>query len=84
MRVIECLRRAPAILRTNSNYRWFIISRMLTRVGQIAEPFYLIYPTEALGCRLASRGSSWQCVRLPARCRACCGVVSATGTAISS
>jgi len=49
MRVIEGLRRAPSILRTNGNYRWFIISRMLTRAGMIAEPFYLIYATEALG-----------------------------------
>jgi MFS family permease len=49
MRVIEGLRRAPAILRANANYRWFIISRMLTRVGQIAEPFYIIYAIEKLG-----------------------------------
>lgn len=49
MRVIEGLRRAPAIMRANANYRWFIISRMLTRVGQIAEPFYIIYAIEALG-----------------------------------
>lgn len=49
MRVIEGLRRAPAILRSNSNYRWFIIARMLTRSGQIAEPFYIIYASEALG-----------------------------------
>ena len=49
MRVIEGLRRAPALMRANANYRWFIISRMLTRVGQIAEPFYIIYATEALG-----------------------------------
>ena len=48
MRVIEGLRRAPAIMRGNANYRWFIISRMLTRVGQIAEPFYIIYAIEAL------------------------------------
>jgi MFS family permease len=48
MRVIEGLRRAPAIMRANANYRWFIISRMLTRVGQIAEPFYIIYAVEAL------------------------------------
>jgi MFS family permease len=49
MRVIEGLRRAPAIMRANANYRWFIISRMLTRVGQIAEPFYIIYAIEELG-----------------------------------
>jgi MFS family permease len=48
LRVIEGLRRAPAIMREHANYRWFIIARMLTRVGQIAEPFYLIYATEAL------------------------------------
>ncbi len=49
MRVIEGLRRAPTILRENSNYRWFIIARMLTRAGQIAEPFYIIYASEVLG-----------------------------------
>ncbi len=49
MHVIEGLRRAPVIMRANANYRWFIISRMLTRVGQIAEPFYIIYAIEALG-----------------------------------
>jgi MFS family permease len=49
MRVIEGLRRAPTIMRANANYRWFIIARMLTRVGQIAEPFYIIYAIEALG-----------------------------------
>jgi MFS family permease len=48
MRVIEGLRRAPILIRQNPNYRWFIISRMLARVGQIAEPFYVIYATEAL------------------------------------
>jgi MFS family permease len=36
-------------MREHANYRWFIISRMLTRGGQIAEPFYLLYATEALG-----------------------------------
>jgi MFS family permease len=49
LRMIEGLRRAPAIMREHSNYRWFIVSRMLTRGGQIAEPFYLLYATEALG-----------------------------------
>src|SRR6266508_340899 len=49
LRVTEGLRRAPAIMHANANYRWFIISRMLTRVGQIAEPFYIIYAIEALG-----------------------------------
>ncbi|MFL5803311.1 MAG: MFS transporter, partial [Roseiflexaceae bacterium] len=48
LRVIEGLRRAPTILREHANYRWFIVARMLTRVGQIAEPFYLIYATETL------------------------------------
>src|SRR6266508_4960926 len=48
LRVTEGLRRAPAIMHANANYRWCIISRMLTRVGQIAEPFYIIYATEAL------------------------------------
>ena len=48
-RLSDVLRRAPQILRANANYRWFIVSRMLTRVGQIAEPFYLVYATEALG-----------------------------------
>ena len=36
-------------MRANPNYRWFIISRMLTRIGQIAEPFYIIYASEELG-----------------------------------
>jgi MFS family permease len=49
LRLGEALRRAPAILREHDNYRRFIISRMLTRAGQIAEPFYIIYATEALG-----------------------------------
>jgi MFS family permease len=49
LRMIEGLRRAPTIMREHSNYRWFIVSRMLTRGGQIAEPFYLLYATEALG-----------------------------------
>jgi MFS family permease len=48
LRVIEGLRRAPQILRHNRNYRWFILTRMLTRSGQIAEPFYILYATEAL------------------------------------
>jgi MFS family permease len=48
LRVTEGLRRAPAIMRANASYRWFIISRMLTRVGQIAEPFYIIYAIESL------------------------------------
>jgi Na+/melibiose symporter-like transporter len=49
IRLVEALRRAPTLLREQANYRQFIISRMLTRVGQIAEPFYLLYATEALG-----------------------------------
>jgi MFS family permease len=48
LRVIEGLRRAPALMRQNDDYRWFVISRMLTRIGQVAEPFYIIYATEAL------------------------------------
>jgi len=48
LRVIEGLRRAPALMRQNSDYRWFVISRMLTRIGQVAEPFYIIYAIEAL------------------------------------
>jgi MFS family permease len=56
MRVIDGLRRAPAILRGNSNYRWFIIARMLTRSGQIAEPFYIIYASEALGLPASAAG----------------------------
>ncbi len=49
LRMIEGLRRAPRIIGENRNYRWFIITRMLTRTGQIAEPFYIIYATEVLG-----------------------------------
>lgn len=48
-RAIDGLRRAPELLRTNRNYRWFIITRLLGRTGQIAEPFYIIYATETLG-----------------------------------
>ncbi len=48
LRVIEGLRRAPQILRHNRNYRWFILTRMLTRTGQIGEPFFILYATEAL------------------------------------
>jgi MFS family permease len=47
--MLDGLRRAPVIMRENQNYRLFIIARMITRVGQIAEPFYLIYATESLG-----------------------------------
>lgn len=46
--VIDGLRRAPELLRANPNYRWFIITRLLARTGQIAEPFYIIYATEML------------------------------------
>ncbi|HMP38749.1 MAG TPA: MFS transporter [Roseiflexaceae bacterium] len=46
---VAVLRRAPAILRANRNYRLFIVARLLLRAGQIAEPFYIIYATEALG-----------------------------------
>lgn len=49
IKVIDSLRRAPIIMRENRNYRLFITTRMITRVGQIAEPFYLIYAIEALG-----------------------------------
>ena len=56
LRVIEGLRRAPAIIREHYTYRWFIISRMLTRVGQISEPFYIIYATEALGLPVSVAG----------------------------
>lgn len=55
-RLTDGLRRAPAILRENANYRWFIISRLLLRTGQIAEPFYIIYATEALGLPKAVAG----------------------------
>jgi MFS family permease len=49
LRVVEGLRRAPELLRGNRNYRWFIIARLLSRAGQIAEPFYIVYATEQLG-----------------------------------
>jgi MFS family permease len=57
MRVIEGLRRAPGILRENANYRRFIIARMLTRAGQIAEPFYIIYASEILGIPAGAAGT---------------------------
>lgn len=56
LRVVEGLRKAPSLLRGNHNYRWFIISRMLTRIGLIAEPFYIIYATEALGLPPSTAG----------------------------
>ncbi len=46
--LLDGLRRMPAILQTQSNYRWYIISRVMTRAGQIGEPLYLIYATEVL------------------------------------
>lgn len=46
--VFAGLQLAPMLLRGNDRYRWFIISRVITRVGQIAEPFYIIYATEVL------------------------------------
>lgn len=57
LRVIDGLRRAPAILCENADYRWFVISRMLTRVGQVAEPFYIIYATESLGLPASVAGA---------------------------
>jgi hypothetical protein len=83
MRVIEGLRRAPAIMRANANYRWFIISRMLTRVGQIAEPFYIIYAIEALGLPAGVAGSTWRCGRSQARFRICCGAELASARALA-
>jgi hypothetical protein len=43
------LRRAPMLLRRDADYRYFIVARMLSRVGQIGEPFYIIYAVEELG-----------------------------------
>jgi len=56
MKVIEGLRMAPRLLRENKNYRWFIVGRILMRVSQIAEPFYLIYATEVLGLSASVAG----------------------------
>jgi MFS family permease len=56
LRFAEALRRAPTILREHHTYRWFIISRMLTRAGQIAEPFYIVYATESLGLPAGAAG----------------------------
>ncbi len=49
LRLADSLRRAPRLLRDDDNYRWFIVSRVLSRCGQIAEPFYIIYAIETLG-----------------------------------
>jgi MFS family permease len=46
---LETLRSAPALLRRDHTYRTFVLSRLLTRTGQIGEPFYIIYAREALG-----------------------------------
>ena len=56
VRMSDGLRRAPAILREHADYRWFIVSRMLTRFGQIAEPFYIVYATETLGLPASAAG----------------------------
>jgi MFS family permease len=59
------LRAAPGVLRRDHDYRWFIGARMLSRVGQIGEPFYVIYaveqlqvPTSMVGIYLAVRSIS--------------------------
>ncbi|MBC8075474.1 MAG: MFS transporter [Chloroflexales bacterium] len=46
---LETLRSAPDLLRRDHTYRTFVLSRLLTRVGQIGEPFYIIYAREVLG-----------------------------------
>ena len=46
----------PDIFRENYNYRWFIIARILTRFGLIAEPFYIIYAVEGLGLPAGTAG----------------------------
>ena len=56
VRMSDGLRRAPAILREHADYRWFIVSRMLTRFGQVAEPFYIVYATETLGLPASAAG----------------------------
>ncbi|HWQ15831.1 MAG TPA: MFS transporter [Roseiflexaceae bacterium] len=57
LRLGEGLRRAPQLLRANRNYRWFILARLLLRVGQIAEPFYIVYATESLGLPKSAAGA---------------------------
>lgn len=49
MSITEALGRFPSMLRANHNYRWFILARILLRIAQVAEPFYIIYATEVLG-----------------------------------
>ncbi|HEY1015933.1 MAG TPA: MFS transporter [Herpetosiphonaceae bacterium] len=38
----------PRILRQNQTFRRFIVARMLTRLGSLADPFYIIYAREVL------------------------------------
>jgi len=54
--LIEGLRRAPALLRDDSDYRWFTAVRLLPGMGQIGEPFYIIYAIEVLGVPAAMVG----------------------------
>jgi len=39
----------PHLFRTQIDLRRFVMSRLLARVGAIAEPFYILYAREALG-----------------------------------
>lgn len=63
--LLQGLRRAPMLLRRNPDYRWFIAVRLLSRVGQVGDPFYIIFATEVLnvptrmvGIYLATRSLS--------------------------
>lgn len=44
----DTFRAAPRLFRTDIDFRRFILSRIWNRVGAIADPFYIIFATEAL------------------------------------
>lgn len=50
------LQATPALLRRDARYRTFIIARVLTRAGQLGEPFYIIYARELLGVPSSAAG----------------------------
>ena len=45
----ETFAAAPRLFRTDLDFRRFIISRLWSRAGAIADPFYIIYAREVLG-----------------------------------
>jgi len=45
----EYLRRLPDVLRTNHNFAWYLVARMLIILGTMGTSFYVIYAREAFG-----------------------------------